>query len=148
MIIQNVCLSINKLCNDTLHFVFLFCIYYSQVVFHQIQFRHTFELNYGYIKVNFCLYSIPNSRTDITKASCVNIGTSFINMEKMILLCKIIVYLIIDSVNSFITYGKRPFTSLYIIKLNRCCMGLYRGSILRSVKRIWEDTSYQKKLLF
>ena len=24
MIIQNVCLSINKLCNDSLHFVFLF----------------------------------------------------------------------------------------------------------------------------
>ena len=49
MIIQNVCLSINKLCNDALHFVFLFCIYYFQVVFHEIQFRHTFELNYGYI---------------------------------------------------------------------------------------------------
>ena len=49
----NVCLSINKLCNDTLHFVFLFCIYYFQVVFHEIQFRHTFELNYGHINVNF-----------------------------------------------------------------------------------------------
>ena len=81
MIIQNVCLSINKLCNDTLHFVFLFCIYYFQVGFHEIQFRHTFELNYGHINVNFCLYSIPNSRTDITKASCVNIGTSFIHMS-------------------------------------------------------------------
>ena len=76
MIIQNVCLSINKLCNDILHFVFLFCIYYFQVVFHEIQF------NYGYINVNFCLYNIPNSRTYITKASCVNIGTSFINMKK------------------------------------------------------------------
>ena len=28
MIIQNVWLSINKLCNDALHFLFLFCIYY------------------------------------------------------------------------------------------------------------------------
>ena len=98
MIIQNVCLSMNKLCNDTLHFVFLICIYYFQVVFHEIQFRHTFELNYGHINVNFRLYSIPNSRTDITKASFVNIGTSFINMGKMILPCKMIVYLIIGSV--------------------------------------------------
>ena len=68
MIIQNVCLSINKLCNDTFHFVFLFCIYYFQVVFHEIQFRHTFELNYGHINVNFCLYiyaCYPNSEATV-----------------------------------------------------------------------------------
>ena len=52
MIIENVCLSLNKLCNDALHFVFLFCIYYFQFVFHEIQFRHTFELNYGQININ------------------------------------------------------------------------------------------------
>ena len=73
MIIQNVSISKNKLCNDALHFRILFCIYYFQVVFHEIQFRHTFELNYGYININFCLLSILNSRTYITKASCVNI---------------------------------------------------------------------------
>ena len=53
IIIQNVCLSINKLCNDALHVLFLFCIYYFQVVFHEIQFRHTFELNYGHINIIF-----------------------------------------------------------------------------------------------
>ena len=86
MIIQNVCLSINKF------FIFLFCIYYFQVVFHEIQFRRTFELNYGCININVCLLSIPNLRIYITKASCVNIGTSFINMKKFILPCKMNVY--------------------------------------------------------
>ena len=53
MIIQKVCLSINKFCNDASHFVFLFYIYYFQVVFHETQFRHTFELNYAYINIFF-----------------------------------------------------------------------------------------------
>ena len=47
MIIPYVCLSMNKSCNDALHFPIF--IYYCQVVLHEIQFRRTFELNYEYI---------------------------------------------------------------------------------------------------
>ena len=39
MSIQDVCLSINKLSNDALIILFLFCIYYFQVVVHEIQFH-------------------------------------------------------------------------------------------------------------
>ena len=98
MIIQNVCLSINKLCNDALHFVFVFCIYYFQVVFHEIQFRHTFELNYGYINIIFL--SVKHSKfADLYYQNflCKH-WNAFINMKKIILPCKMIVYLIIGSV--------------------------------------------------
>ena len=79
-------------------FVFLYCIYHFQVVFHEIEFRRTFELHYAYINITFCLQGVPNLRTYITNASYVNSGTSFINMGKNILPCKMIVFLIIGSV--------------------------------------------------
>ena len=42
---------------------------------------NVFELRYLYFNMKFCLWCIPNMRTDITKTFCIEVCTEFASIK-------------------------------------------------------------------
>ena len=99
MSIQDVCLSINKLSNDALDYPMSYFVY---IIFKLWSMKYNLDkhLNLAMDTLTsiFVCKAFQIRGLILPKLLVLNIGTSFVNMEIIILSCKMIVYLIIGSV--------------------------------------------------